>query len=172
MNRLLSLIGSVLLLTCAPLAKAYLIEDVITFNRALQANESLGWVHDLTQYGYVPETPYTQFSLTLEMRDLQDAPGKDVLDRPFFMLTQGQGRSFGRVLMEDLVLDDGASAIHIDANGMVRPSLTILEGEVWIGRALVRVDIADPVPVPEPSSLWLLVLGIMLLAIRLRPRNL
>lgn len=163
MNRLLSLIGSLLLLTCAPLAKAYLVEDVITFNRSLQTNEPLAWVHDLTQYGYVPQTPYTGFSLTLELRDLQDAPGKDVLDRPFFMLTQGQGRSFGRVLMEDLVL---GGVIHIDANGMVRPSLTILEGEVWIGRAIARVELPDTIPVPEPGIIWLLALGLLPLCLR------
>lgn len=169
MNRFLSVIGSVVLLTCAPLAKAYLIEDVVTFNRTLQVNEPLVWVHDLTRYGYVPEAPFNQFSLTLEMRDLQDYPDKDVLERPFFMLTQGQGRSFGRVLMEDLVM---GGVIHIDSNGMVRPALTILEGEVWIGRAIVRMDIPDPVAVPEPGSLWLLLLGLPLLVVRLRPRDL
>lgn len=168
MNRLLSLIGSVVLLTCAPLAKAYIIEDVVTFNRTLEVNEPLVWTHDLTQYGYVPESPYTSVSLTLELRDLQDYPDKDVLDRPFFMLTQGQGRSFGRILMEDI---EAGGIIHVDANGLVRPALTILEGEVWIGRAILRADIPDPLNVPEPSSLWLMVLGLLLLAARLRPKH-
>lgn len=167
MNWFLSLIGSVVLLTCAPLAKAYIIEDVITFNREL--SEPLVWTHDLTQYGYVPNTPYNHLSLTLELRDLEDYPDKDVLDRPFFMLSQGQGRSFGRVLMEDI---DAAGVIYIDANGMVRPRLTILEGEVWIGRAILRADIPGPLPVPEPSSLWLMVLGILLLAARARLKHL
>jgi len=169
MNRFLSLIGSVVLLTCAPLAKAYIIEDVITFNRTLEVNKPLVWVHDLTKYGYVPNTPYNQFSLTLELRDLQDYPDKDVLDRPFFMINQGPGRTFGRVLMEDI---EASGVIYIDPKGMVRPGLTILEGEVWIGRAILRADIPDPLPVPEPSSLWLMVLGILLLAVRARPKHL
>lgn len=156
MNRFLSLIGSVVLLTCAPLAKAYIIEDVITFNRTLEANDRLAWTHDLTQYGYVPETPYTSLSLTLELRDLQDYPDKDVLDRPFFMLTIGQGRSFGRILMEDT---EEGGITHLDTKGMMRPALTILGGEVWIGRAIVRMGIADPVSVREPDTLWLMLLG-------------
>lgn len=168
MNRLLSLIGSVVLLTCAPLAKAYIIEDIVTFNQTLEASDGLVWSHDFTQYGYVPNTPYERFSLTLELRDLQDYPDKDVLDRPFFMLTQGQGRSFGVVLMEDLVAD---GVIHVDAQGMVRPALTILAGEVWIGRAIARMEISDPLVLPEPGSLWLMMLGMLLLAVRLRPTH-
>lgn len=169
MNRFLSVIGSVVLLTCAPLAKAYIVEDVVTFNRTLEVNEPLAWTHDLTQYGYVPETPYNWLNLTLEMRDLQDYPDKDVLDRPFFMLTIGQGRSFGRILMEDI---EEGGITHLNAKGMMRPALTILGGEVWIGRAIVRMDIADPVPVPEPGSLWLMLLGLMLLAVGVRPKRL
>lgn len=165
MNRLLSLIGSVVLLTCAPLAKAYIIEDVITFNRTLEVNEPLVWVYDLTAYGYVPDTPYNELSLTLELRDLLDYPDKDVLDRPFFMLTQGPGRSFGRVLMEDI---EEGGIIHVDARGMVRPALTIMEGEVWIGRAILRMDISDPLPVPEPGTLWLMLLGAITLLVARR----
>lgn len=170
MNRLLSLIGSVVLLTCAPLAKAYFVEDIVTFNRVLQVNDVLVWSHDLTKYGYVPGTRNSQFSLTLETRDLDDTPGKDDNARPFYMLSQGQGRSYGRVLMEDMVKREG-SVIHIEPNGMVRPLFTILEGEVWIGRAIARVNIPDPVVLPEPSSLWLLLLGLSLMAARLRPTH-
>lgn len=170
MYRFLSLIGSVLLLTCAPLAKAHLIEDVIIFNRALNTSKPLIWSHDLTRYGFVPGSSYSQFSLTLELRDLQDAPGKEDIDRPFFMLAQGPGRSFGRVVMEDLVVNDRDSAIHINAKGIVRPMLTIMEGDVWIGRAIVRVNIPERVVVSEPGSLLLLALGGLLCAVRLRAK--
>jgi hypothetical protein len=169
MNRLLSLIGSVILLTCAPLATAYPIENIVTINRVLQVDEPLNWVHDLTLDGYVPGTAYDQFSLTLELRDQQDYPDKDVLDRPFFILYQEQGRSYGRVTMEDLVVD---GPIHIDANGLVRPGLVIMEGEVWIGRAIVRAEISDPLVVPEPGSLGLLVMGLLLMAVRVRSKGL
>jgi hypothetical protein len=168
MKAFLSLIASAFLLTCSTLVSAYPVTDVVVLNKILDTGDFVSWEHDMTQYGYDPAIGYVDFTLTLEVRDAEDAPWKvDWMGRPFYMLSQGQGRSFGRIYMEDLVFSRGETPIHIEDDGVARPRLTILEGSVWIGSATFTVDIPQT-SLPEPGIAVLLGLGLLGLGLQRR----
>lgn len=160
MKIFLSFIVSVFLLTCSFLVSAYPVTDVVVFNKTLGVGDFVSWEHDMTQYGYDPADGYSDFTLTLEVRDAEDAPWKLDEDRPFYMLSQGHGRSFGRVLMEDLVFSEGETAIYLEADGVARPRFAVLEGNIWIGSAILTIDLPQT-SIPEPGIAVLLGLGLL-----------
>ncbi|MDF3013430.1 MAG: hypothetical protein K0Q78_1634 [Cellvibrio sp.] len=170
MKTFLSLIGSAFILVCSAVANAYPVSDVVVFNRILQAGDSISWEHDMTQYGHDPADVYRDFILTLEVRDAEDAPGKMDEDRPFYMLAQGQGRTFGRIGMEDLIITEGDTPIHLEDDGVVKPFLMIMEGSVWIGSATLTMDLPNT-SIPEPGIVMLWGMGLLGLALRRRPFN-
>lgn len=159
MKTFTSFTAALFLLTCSTLISAYPVTDVVVFNKIL--TEPIRWQHDMTKYGYDPAVGYSDFTFTLEVRDAEDAPWKvDWTERPFYMLSQGQGRSFGRIYMEDLVFSEGDTPIYLPPDGVVRPRLEILEGKVWLGRATLTIDIPRT-SIPEPGIAVLLGLGLL-----------
>ena len=162
-----SFFGFVFLINVS-LVNAAVVNDVVVFNKILQPDDFITWEHDMTRYGYDPINGDDNFTLTIEARDVDDAPGKDPLERPFFMISQGEGRTYGRVFMQDLEFENG-SPIYIEGDGVVRPRFTILEGSVWVGSATLTMNI--PAAIPLPGTFALFASGLMCFLVKLASKR-
>lgn len=157
-----SFLISFFLFTCAVSANAVIINDVVTFNKLMLAGDSLSWEHHLNQYGYGSADYYSDFTVIFEMRDYDDAPwkGEGPPDRPHFMVAQGHGRSYGWVHSSGFTYEE-RGPLYIESDGVLRPHFTLFSGRVWLSSITLTMDIKNPVGVPEPGMLALLLLGLV-----------
>lgn len=162
MKRLFSSVYLAVLLLCSSLAQAYIVEDIVVFDQYLSHDEYVSWVHDLSQYGLTPGMPRPDFIMHIEVFDLDDYPGKEDRERPFFSLSQGHGRQFGRIAEYGIIVDQGDMP-YIDSDGKIDIRLLISDGNVWLNRVVLTVDIT---PIPAPASMGLLMFGLGIIALR------
>ena len=158
------LLSAVFLLFLTSLSHAYIVEDVLTFNKVYNPGHFVTLAHDMRKYGFVPDGTRPSFTLTLEIRD----PKNGKWEWPFYMVSQGHGFDFGRVPPEGFVINPDPFFINNDGYSTAR--FTVLEGSIWIGRSILTMDIK---PIPAPGSGVLLVVGVVgMLLLRRRHKHL
>jgi hypothetical protein len=158
------LVSAVVLLFVASFSHAYIVEDVLTFNKVYNPGHFVTLAHDMRKHGFVPDGTLPSFTLKLEIRD----PKNNKWEWPFYMVSQGHGFDFGRVQPEGFVINP--DPFFINREGYSTARFTVLEGSIWIGRSILTMDIK---PIPAPSSGVLLVVGVVgMLLLRRRNRNL
>jgi hypothetical protein len=161
-NRLLS---AACLLCFSCLSHAYLVEDVLRFNKVYNPGHFVTLAHDVRKYGYIPDGSYPSFTLKLELRDPKNSKYED--QWPFYMVSQEQGFDFGRVTPLGYVINP--APFFINEQGYSDARLTVLEGSIWIGRSILTMDIK---PITAPGTGILLVVGLIgMLFLRRRLRN-
>ena len=151
-------------------ASAYPVTDIKTFDRIINNGEHVHWEYDLADYGFVlgHDILVGLPTLTFEFRDPKDSPDRNWEDRPFISLFIDQARLYTRVFMDDFIVDNGGAFFNQD--GKMHPYFTVDNDDVWLGNVVLSFDfIPGPTKIPEPAPLALIGLG--LLAIGLRRRN-
>ena len=160
------LVSAVVLLFVASFSHAYIVEDVLTFNKVYNPGHFVTLAHDMQKHGFVPDGTLPSFTLKLEIRDPKNAKWED--QWPFYMVSQGHGFDFGRVTPEGFVINP--DPFFINREGYSTARFTVLEGSIWIGRSILMMDIK---PIPAPGSGVLLVVGVVgMLLLRRRYKNL
>lgn len=160
------LVSAMFLLFLASLSHAYIVEDVLTFNKVYNSGDFVTLAHDMRKHGFVPDGTTPSFTLKLELRDPNNGQWED--QWPFYMVSQGHGFDFGRVSPEGFVINP--APFFINSKGYSDARFTVLEGSIWIGRSILTMDIK---PVPTPSSGVLLIVGVVgMLLLRRRYKNL
>lgn len=164
--KLYRLLSAVSLLFLASLSHAYIVEDVLTFNKVYNPGHFVTLAHDMRKYGFVPDGNLPSFTLKLEIRDPKNAQWED--QWPFYRVSQGHGFDYGRVTPEGFVINP--DPFFINSKGYSDARFTVLEGSILIGRSILTMDIK---PIPAPGSGVLLVVGMVgILLLRRRYKNL
>ncbi len=159
------LLSAAFLFCFSAASQAYLVEDVLTFNKVYTTGHSVVLAHDMRKHGYVPDgnTPSdATYTLKLELRD----PKNRQYEWPFYMVSQGHGFDFGRVDPIGYVIDP--DPFFINKHGYSDARFTVLEGSIWIGRSILTMDI-KPITAPGTGVLLIVgVAGVLLLRRRLK----
>lgn len=166
-------------------ANALIIKDVISFNKKMAESVFYNFDFDLTRHGYNPLTDsITRVQLSYDFSELiddgHDPDNMDTWESAMFYSRLFDGRSYDPDVTPgvgserlawtktgecQLVNDDDICVYNLDLYGNARETVVAYTDNLWLGDVMFSVEV-DRVNLPEPSSIIMLVFGLVIVGWR------
>lgn len=148
---------------------AGLITDVETVNKTVSITKSVSWTHNILDQGFALGSAESA-SILIEFRDDKSDPWLQPFETALVQIGFFDVQDGGLVLNPTVNWSGNlglSSLVKLNADGTLFVQVTSLLGDFVIGKSTLSV-IAKDVSVPESSSLMLLGLGLLGLAVMRR----
>lgn len=145
---------------------AGLITDVETVNKTVSITKSVSWTHNILDQGFALGSAESA-SILIEFRDDKSDPWLQPFETALVQIGFFDVQDGGLVLNPTVNWSGNlglSSLVKLNADGTLFVQVTSLLGDFVIGKSTLSV-VAKDVSVPESSSLMLLGLGLLGLAV-------
>lgn len=145
---------------------AGLISDVETVNKTVSITKSVSWTHNILDQGFALGSAESA-SILIEFRDDKSDPWLQPFETALVQIGFFDVQDGGLVLNPTVNWSGNlglSSLVKLNADGTLFVQVTSLLGDFVIGKSTLSV-VAKDVSVPESSSLMLLGLGLLGLAV-------